>query len=132
MCEISSRFFFSQDYQKKYRDKKGGYWNSRTCIDQRLDKIFLKWLYDLSLRTSLLLWVVKSLSCHDITEILLKVALNTIKPNQPIKSLSQSGEEKKVVWRFEISVISWQDNDLTTHSSNEVRKLKSYNHFFFF
>jgi flagella basal body P-ring formation protein FlgA len=33
---------------------------------------------------------------HDITEILLKVALNTIKPNQPIKSLSQSGEEKKV------------------------------------
>ena len=50
----------------------------------------------------MLLWVVKSLSCHDITEILLKVALNTIKPNQPIKSLSQSGEEKKVVWRFEI------------------------------
>jgi len=33
--------------------------------------------YDLILRTSLLLWVVKSLSCHDITEILLKVALNT-------------------------------------------------------
>ena len=62
---------------------------------------------------------------HDITEILLKVALNTIKPNQTNLVLKSKVKPKIIKLVFAVSLLSMQEKKTVQSNQDNVSELSN-------